>query len=151
MKSLIDPVEFAALLESGRTYKTCEVRDMIDAVPRIKIAPPAGAQARWELIGPLHHCSNPKCGFAALCDGREEELSDFCPHCGAVMNATSEEQEAATRTEAEVTNIRISEALQELESAYLEYDLDYAFYIRMHDFISRIGVTEPEAEDEQAD
>lgn len=48
-------------------------------------------------------------------------------------------------------NSRVSEALQELESAYLEYDLDYAFYSRMHDFISRIGDTETEAEDERGD
>lgn len=45
---MIDPVILAGMLESGRTYKTYEVRDMINECPRIDAVPVVRCgQCRW--------------------------------------------------------------------------------------------------------
>lgn len=86
---MIDPVILAGMLESGRTYKTHEVRDMINECPRIDAK--AVEHARWTddmyFDEPVTRCTACKRGFAK---GHRAERFPYCPNCGAKMDATKE-------------------------------------------------------------
>lgn len=87
----INPVDYGAMWDyeahhwAGECLRDC--KEAIDSIPAADVAPVV--HGRWipfhsEIAGDIQYCSACEIGFAAK--------TDYCPHCGAMMDGGADHE-----------------------------------------------------------
>lgn len=65
--------------------------DIIDNIPPADVVPVVHGHWKWVHRLESYECS--ACGGETLCDDwGSEQLTDYCPHCGAIMDESEDEK-----------------------------------------------------------